>query len=292
MDSIEVNEFLLSATGNSESLLLETDRIFDKCASATADANNSNQSSMYFSINDDTISNRLVDDLQRMDQTLTDTIEEESEQKTIELSSVIHINNPEALEEMSFQQSLPLKNLLFPNHPMRSQCSTPKIEPTAAPPRKTPQTKEVETASVAIPAPDLLMPLTKVLQKMEGKKKVTIVEENKENVQSRAEEEPQSKQAKMDHKPTKPTVAAQENRAKTGAVPKRFTMTTRKSMLPGAPSSTANTASAKGESFRRVGLGILSNSRYSHFRSNFKTHPTLNDRSQEVSSDVCGAANV
>lgn len=169
---------------------------------------------MYFSINDDTLSNRLVDDLKEMERTLT--VIEESE-----LSSVINTQlEMTTKDEQFFQENLQLK--LFPNQ--RSQCSTPKIE--------VPQLK-LNGCSI----PDLVLPLTTVLEKIE--KKVTIMEptahttstENKEN-QENVQEKPAGR-ANL-RKSLKP----RDGLERKSIIPAKKP-TLRKSMIPNAPPSTA-----------------------------------------------------
>lgn len=186
---------------------------------------------MYFSINDDTLSNRLVDDLQKMERTLTEVTSVEEEENTVdsskstEMSSVIQNTNVNPMhmdlmmttkDEEFFQQSLnPLK--MFTN---RSQCSTPKLDVLGPKQEATTPVKPVTTEkdvkldpSLAIP--QLVLPLTTVLQKIEKKVTIMVEEEkptmenveeatggdlveNKENV----EEHPsQPKQAKLNDQP-------------------------------------------------------------------------------------------
>lgn len=190
---------------------------------------------MYYSINDDTLSNQLADDLQRMERTLTELAEEDESQRTIE-RSVIRNSKNNTMDDESFQQTFPLKTM-FPNHPMRSQCSTPKLELPV--PKKTPQATASAAVlpelklSASLAIPDLVLPLTTVLQKIE-KKKVTIVEEveNKENVQ---EEQP----------PTKKTNLRKSLKPRDVPVVQVKKPTLRKSMIPSAP--TTATAIAKGK---------------------------------------------
>lgn len=227
MDSVEVQEFLLSATATNDSILAETDKIFDRTDASTS-------SSLYFSINDDTMSNRLVDDLQQMERTLCDLAEEEDEShKSDEMSSVIRNNNNTDLDllttkdEEFFQQNLPLKP--FPNHPMRSQCSTPKLE-APAPPHKS-----IDS--------DLVLPLTTLLQKIEEKKKkvVTIVEaENKENIQQDIPET-QRPAKKVTIANVRKSLMKPSGPSKEPVVPAMKRPNLRKSMIPNAPATTATT---------------------------------------------------
>ena len=214
MDAVDVQDFLLTTTEENESIFMETDKIFEN---KTTD-----DSSMYFSINDDTLSNKIVDDLQRLERTLTD------EQSTQEMSSVISATMQ---EEESFQQNLNLPLKTFPGLTMNSQCSTPKLETPA--PHKTPGLGVDLKLDASLSIPDLVLPLTTVLQKLEGKKKVvTIVEEeNKENVADDAKPITEDKPVK-----------AEEKKA---VQPKKVTM--RKALIPPkttrqstVPSSTLN----------------------------------------------------
>lgn len=220
---------------------------------------------MYFSINDDTLSNRLVDDLEKMERTLTGLAEEEEDDddrhKSTELSSVIQNTHMDLLmttkDEEFFQQNLPLK-LMFPNNPMRSQCSTPKLEvvanaprqQTATPQKTTPIVVKDDNPTTIAPAIDIL-PLTTILQKIENKKpkKAVTIVENKENV-------PKAEEATIAKIPARPTnlrkslMKPRTTDAAGPAIPAKRPTLLRKSMMPNAPptSSTATvTAIAKGE---------------------------------------------
>lgn len=204
MDSLEVQEFLL-ATATNNSLLLETDNLFEN-------PNNSTQS-MYFSINDDTISNRIVDEMKLMEKTLT-TEADSSGQRTIE-STVI--------EEENFQKNLHLK----PFPAMRSQCSTPKVEAPKPAPSVDIVTELMETRL------DVL-PLSTVLQKIaiEKKKTVTIIVEEPVREEAEDKENVVAKQVRRDmnlRRSLKPRDAVPVVPAKKP--------TLRKSMIPNAPAA-------------------------------------------------------
>lgn len=172
-----------------------------------------------------------------MERTLTEVEEEDDEsQKTTEMSSVIQNNNNNnnldllqttTKEEEFFQQNLPLK-AMFPNHPMRSQCSTPKLEI----PAKAIILPDLKLdTSLAIP--NLVLPLTTILQKIE--KKVTIVEaENKENVQMSDEAGAIGKQLQPKEKNMRKSLKPVSGRP--SILAKRPTL--RKSMIPNAPPQT------------------------------------------------------
>lgn len=212
------------------------------------------------------MSNRLVDDLQRMERTLTEVTEEESSSTTTDMSSVIQNNNNNTnldllttKDEEFFQQNLlkqPLSTLMFPNH--RSQCSTPKLEVPAVHHQKTATTPPgppkiisdvILTPSMTIP--DLIMPLTTLLQKIEKKKTktVTIVTE---------EEEKETKAENKENEPEKPQIPSNPMRKSlkprstmdTGSNPAQKPANTRKSMIPptkAAVKTESTTAIAKGE---------------------------------------------
>lgn len=210
MDSVEVQEFLMTTTAaNNVSLLLETDNLFEN---TNLTANNS--TSMYFSINDDTLSNRIVDEMKLMERTLTAPTDEGETSTRIEAT----------VNEENFQRNL---HLPFPN--LRSQCSTPKLE-TA--PRKPVDAPKIVTELLEKGLD--VMPLSTVLNKIGEKKTVTIVDaedDDKENLKRLNQRKSLKPRDGIDSKPVVPA--------------KKPTL--RKSMIPNAPSTVGkSTAAVKG----------------------------------------------
>lgn len=161
MDAIEVKAFLAEAKQE----VLESSRM---CI--TINESNVSTQSMYFSINNETLSNRITDELIRedtvsaLDDTLTGADSQDSE-------TVTEVTQKRIAEDDTVLQ------IKFGPNLAQSSCSTPKLEPKVLCPANKPEST------------DDIMPLAEVIERIQ--RKVVIKEpeskpdaENKENLAS------------------------------------------------------------------------------------------------------------
>lgn len=206
-----------------------------------------NSSSMYFSINDDTLSNRIVEQL---DRTL---IEEEEEEETsshllkssAEMSSVINTHLEVTTKDEEF-----FKMKLFPNQ--RSQCSTPKVEaPSVLKSMDNIQPEPEKEVQGIIPPKldgslitDLILPLTTVLQKIEKKKVTIVLEEDEGKVEKNTAENKENIKAPLVRGNMRKSLKPRDGQEQKTVIPAKRPTFSRKSMIPNAP-TTSTTAAIK-----------------------------------------------
>lgn len=210
-----------------------------------------NSSSMYFSINDDTLSNRIVEQL---DRTLIEEEEEVDEasshllKSSAEMSSVINTHLEVTTKDEEF-----FKMKLFPNQ--RSQCSTPKVEAPSVLKPKTPMDNiqpepEKEVQGIIPPKldgsliTDLILPLTTVLQKIEKKKVTIVLEEDEGKVEKNTVENKENIKAPLVRGNMRKSLKPRDGQEQKTVIPAKRPTFSRKSMIPNAP-TTSTTAAIK-----------------------------------------------